>query len=199
MSPRVRQDPALLASQWEAKLQAYISEGREERVGNSEEGTTTGPSTAGDNCAESETVPVGVRVVKSDASLNQKDNTENWRPLECTSARHYRLSITPGVKQSSESNKSEGNKSAQTPQTNQKFISSRGSVRPPKTGTRISPSLLAAQNANRAVSPLQTSQFVDLADYHKYVPQPPKFRTAGLDGPSRPAVKDDKHDRNVDR
>lgn len=196
MSPRVRQDPALLASQWEAKLQTLISEGGEERAGNSED---TGPSTAGDNCAESETITVDVRVVKSDMNLEQRGSTESWRPLECTNARDCHLSGTPGVKQITESNKSEGNKTAQTPQTNQKIISSKGSVRAPKTGAKISPSSLAAQNANRAVSPLKTSQFVDLADYHKHVPQPPKSRIAGLGGPSRPVVKDDKTDRNVDR
>lgn len=200
MSPRVRQDPALLASQWEAKLQTLISEGGEERADHSENSAHTGLSTAEDNCAESETViPADVRVVKSDMNLEQRGSTESWRPLECTSARNCHLSGTLGVKQSTESNKSEGNKTTQTPQTNQKVISSRGSVRAPKTGTKISPSSLAAQNTNRAVSPLKTSQFVDLADYHKHVPQPPKSRIAGLGGPSRPVAKDDKTDRNIDR
>lgn len=200
MSPRVRQDPALLASQWEAKLKALVSEGGEESVGHSEQGVNTGPDIAGDNCKKSATVvDVNVRIAKSDASLDQEPNMENWKPLECTSARNCISSGTSEVKQTTESNKPEGYKTAQTLQENQKFVSSRGSVRSHKTGAKLSPSSLAAQNVHRAVSPLKTSQFVDLADYHKYVPQPPKSRIAALGGPSRLAVKDDKTEVKVDR
>ena len=196
MSPRVRQDPTLLAAQWEAKLQTLVSEGGEERVGNSEEVANTGPiNTAGDNCAESETGTPDVRVV----NLEQRGNVESWRPSECTSSKNCHLSGTPGIKQSTELNKSDGSRTAQTPQTNQKFISLRGSVRPPKSAAKIAPSSRAVQNANKVVSPMKTSQFVDLADYHKYVPQPPKSRIAGLVGPSRRAVKDDKTEGHIDR
>lgn len=194
MSPRVRQEPGVLASQWEAKLQTLISEGGAEGACHSEEVAKTGASTAGENCAQSEKITTEAQIEKSDANPEHADNMDNWNPLECISARNYHLqSGTPGVKQSSESNKSEGYKVAQT---SPKYISSRGSVRSPKTGAKISPSsLAAAQNTSRAVSPLKTSQFVDLADYHKHVPQPPKSRIAGLGGASR--LKDDENEGKV--
>lgn len=200
MSPRVRQDPALLASQWEAKMKALASESGEGSVGHSKQGVNTGPDIAGDNCKKSATaVDVDVPIVKSDASLDQEPNMGNWKPLECTYARSCTSTGTSEVKQTSTSNKPEGNKTAQTLQENQKFVSSRGSVRSHKTGAKISPSSLAAQYVHRAVSPLKASQFVDLADYHKYMPQPPKSRIATPDAPSRLAVKGNKTEGTVDR
>ena len=200
MSPRAWQDPALLASQWEAKLKALASEGCEDSVGHSEQGVNTGPDIAGNNCKKSTTVfHVEVRIAKSEASLDQEPNMENWKPLECTNARNCTSSGISGVKQTIESNKTEGNKTAQTLQGNQKYLSSRGSARSQTTGSKLSPSSLAAQNAHRAVSPLNTSQFVDLADYHKYVPQPPKSRVATLGNPARLAGKDSKTEGKVVR
>lgn len=201
MSSRARQDPALLASQWEAKLNALASEGGEDSVGHSEEGVNT--SSAGDNCKKSGIVDVHVRIAKSDASIDQEPNVANWKPLEivntgnCTSS--GTSSGSPEMKQTTESNKTQGNKTAQTLQENQKSLSCRGSARSQKTGAKLSPSSLAAQNVHRAVSPLKTSQFVDLADYHKYVPQPPKSRFATLSGPARLAVKDGNTEEEVDR
>ena len=190
MSPRVRQDPALLASQWEAKLKVLASEDGEDSVAHSEQEANTGPDTEGDNCKKSATVvDADIPISKSEATLDQKPNMGNWKPLESTMARNCTSSGTSEVKQTSESSKPEGNKVAQTLQENQKLASSRGSARSYKTGAKISPSSLAAQSVHRAVSPLKTSQFVDLADYNKYVPQPPKSRIAVLGGASRPAIK----------
>ena len=196
MSPRVRQDPALLASQWEAKMIVLASEGGEGSVGYSEQGVNTGPDTEGNNCKSATVVDADVPISKFEATLDQEPNMGNWKSLESTTVRHCTSSGTSEVKQTSEANKSEGNKTAQTLQENQKLVSSRGSGRSYKTGAKISPSSLAAQNVHRAVSPLKTSQFVDLADYSKYVPQPPKSRTATLGGPSRLAIKTE---REVDR
>ena len=200
MSPRVRQDPTLLASQWEARLKALASEGGEGSVGHSEQGINNSLDIAWDSSKKSATVvEVDLPVAKSDASLDQEPNMENWKTLECATARNSTSSGTSEVKQTSESNKPEGNKITQTVQENQKFVSSRGLVRSCKTGAKISPSSLAAQNVCRAVSPLKASQFVDLADYHKYVPQPPKSRIATQGGPSRLAVEVNKTEGKLDR
>lgn len=194
MSSRERQDPALLASQWEAKLNALASESGEDSVGHSEQGVP-----AGDNCKKSAIVDVHVRIAKADASLDQEPNVANWKPLECVNPGNCTSSGTPEMKRTTESNKTEGNKTAQTLKENQKSLSSRASARSQKTGAKLSPSSLAAQNVHRTVSPLKTSQFVDLTDYHKYVPQPPKSRFATLGGPARLAVKDGKTEEEIDR
>lgn len=188
MSPRVRQDPALLASQWEARMKVLASEGGESNVGHSGQGVNNGPDTEEDNCKKSATtVDVDVPITKSEATLDLEPNTGNWKPLESTTARDCTSSGTSEVKQTFESNIPEDYKAAQSLQENQKLVSFRGSVRSYKTGAKISPSSRAVQN--RAVSPLKASQFVDLADYNKYVPQPPKSRIATLGGPSRLAIK----------
>ena len=198
MSPRVRQDPALLASQWEAKLKALASEGGEGSVGHTEQGVIAGSDNVEDNYKKSATV-VDVPIAKSEVNLDQEPNTGNWKPSECTTAGNCPSSGTSEVEQTSESNNPEGNKTEQALQENQKSVSSRGSVRSHKTGAKISPSSLAAQYVHRVVSPLKASQFVDLADYHKHVPQPPKSRMTTLGGPSRLEVKRNKTEGKVDR
>jgi len=200
MSPRVRQDPALLASQWEAKLKALASEGGEGSTGHSEHGVITGADIAGDNCKKSATVvDVDAPSAKSEANLDHEPIMGDWKPLKCTTAGNCPSSGNAEMKQTSESNKSEDDKTEQALQENLKFVSSKGSVRSHKTGAKISPSSLAAQNVHRVVSPLKTSQFVDLTDYHKHVPQPPKSRISTLAGPSRLEVKRNKTERKVDR
>lgn len=201
MSPRVRQAPEVLASQWESKLQAMISEEEDKGSSHCEEDSKINDDTAEGNLSEK--VAGNDQPNKSDVNLEHAERAADrsqgnvGSPLERIGPRNCHLRDTPGVKETLETNRSEGNKGGQTSQTSPKFVSPKGAVRSQKG---MPPSSLAAQTINRAVSPLKTSQFVDLADYHKYVPQPPKARITGqLGGVSRLAAKEGENDEQIDR
>ena len=197
MSPRVRQEAKL--SELETKIQTLVSEGDDDGVGHSEEGAKPGFSAAEGNFSQSRKVAGDVQTDKSDANLERAVNTEISKTMECTGARDVHLSGTSGDKQSTESTKSDSKNAAQMLQTNPKYTSPKSSVRRPlKSGSKISPSSLA-QTSSRAVSPLKTSQFVDLADYRKYLPQPPKSRSALQHSASRLAAKEDEKEGKCDR
>ena len=201
MSPRPRQEPEIVASRMESKLKTQISEKGEEGSNHSKEDAKINANTEGSN--SSEKVPEDDQTKKCALNPEHAERTADGNQgnvlslLERMGSRNCYLRDSPMVKESPETNKTDGNSPGQTLQTRTKFVTSKGAVWSHKG---IPPSSLSAQTANRAVSPLKTSQFVDLADYHKYVPQPPKARPLGqLGGGSRLAVKADKNEEHVDR
>ena len=201
MSPRKRQEPDVLASQWESKLKDLITEEGKEGSTHCEK-TKINTSIAGENLSEK--IAADVQPERSDVKHEQAERTEDGNQENVGGAlgrigpKYFNyLRDTPGVKQNQETSKSEGNKPRQTSQTSPQFVTSKGLTLSQKG---MPPSSLAAQNVNRAVSPLKTSQFVDLADYHKYVPQPPKARIVGeLGGGSRLAAKEAENEEHLDR
>lgn len=201
MSPRVTQEPKVLASQSESKLKELISKGGNKGSTQCEEDAKNDASIAEEN--SSEKVAAETQIEKSDVHLEHAkgiadESQENaGGPLERMGPRGRFLRDTPGVKKTTEVNKFKGNKAEQTSQPSPKFLTSQGVVCSHKG---LPPSSLAAQTVNRPVSPLKAAQFVDLADYHKYVPQPPKARIAGpLDGAARLAVKEGENEEQIDR
>ena len=201
MSPRIRQEPEIIASQVESKLKTLISEKGEEGPSHSEEDARINADTEGSNTSEK--APVDDQTKKCSLNLEHAERTADGNQgnvlslLERMGSRNCYLRDTARVKESPETNKSDGNSPGQTLQTRTKFVTSLGAAWSHKG---MPPSSLSAQTVNRAVSPLKTSQFVDLADYHKYVPQPPKARALGqLGGGSRLAVKENKNEEHIDR
>lgn len=168
MSPRRKQEPECLASQWESKLSALITEVDEEGSSHCED-LKSSASSSGKNSPEKNSTDV--QPEKSDAQLEFGEKTEvmSQENIGSSSGR------TPGLKPSPETSKSEGKQTAQILQTSPKSVTSKRVIWSHK---RMPPSSLASQTINRAVSPLRTSQFVDLTDYHKHVPQPPKAHLA---------------------
>lgn len=179
MSPRRRQEPECLASQWESKLSALVTEVGEEGCSHCEDLKSTA-SSSGENSPEKNSTDV--QPGKPDAQLEFGEKTEimSQENLGSSSGRmgpkNCHLKDTPGLKPSPETSKSEGKQTAQILQTSPKSVTSKRVIWSHKG---MPPSSLASQTINRAVSPLRASQFVDLTDYHKHVPQPPKARIAG--------------------
>lgn len=197
MSPRIKQEPEIIASQVDSKLKTLISEKGDEGSSHFEEDTRINANTEGSNASEK--AQTDDQTKKCALNLEHAERTADGNQGNVLSLleRMGPRRDTARVKESPETNKSDGNSPGQTLQTRTKFVTSLGAVWSHKG---MPPSSLSAQTVNRAVSPLKTSQFVDLADYHKYVLQPPKTRALGqLGGGSRLAVKQDKNEEHIDR
>lgn len=185
-----------MTSQFETKLEPKVAENEEEGSKDSEEYVKMNVNSDEESAAEK--VPVNDPTEKSNTERHEDIIKENaGSALERMDPKDCYLRDAPGIKETPEMAKFEGNKPGQSSQASSKLVTSRGAVWSLKG---MPPSSLATQTGNRAVSPLKTSQFVDLADYHKYVPQPPKARTTGLLGDgSRLVVKEGESEEHLDR
>ena len=186
-----------MASQFETKLEPKVTEKEEEDSNDSEEDVKMNVNSTEESTSEK--VPVNDQIEKSNTEKHENMIQENiGGALERMDQSDCYLRDAPWIKETPETAKSEGNKPGPSSQASSKLVTSRGAVWSPHKG--MPPSSLAAQTGNRGVSPLKTSQFVDLADYHKYVPQPPKARTTGLLGDgSRLVVKEGESEEHIDR
>lgn len=196
MSPRKRQEPECLASQWESISNALVTEVGEEGSSHCED-LKSSPSSSGKNAPEKNSTDV--QPEKSDAQLELGEKTEimSQENFGRIGPKNCNLKDTPGLKQSPETSKSEGKQTAQTLQTSPKSVTSKGVIWSHKG---LPPSSVASQTISRAVSPFRTSQFVDFTDYHKQVPQPPKARIAGQLGcGSRLGCKEGENEGQIDR
>lgn len=187
MSPRIKLETKLLVSQ---------SPQQETNIANSEslseENVKPGVSASERNCVQSKMDAGDIQNENADVNLEHKADMKITIRTECG------LKVTSGDTQSTKSTAARGENASQMLQLNQKFSSARNSIRSPKSGSKISPSSLA-QCSNRTVSSLRTSQFVDLADYYKHVPQPPKSRGAPQQGASRIPPNEEEREGRCDR
>ncbi|XP_022799841.1 serine/threonine-protein kinase par-1-like isoform X2 [Stylophora pistillata] len=207
MSPRIRPETKLLASQPpqpETKIQPSekfgssgshsvdVKEGVKPGVKPViKPGVKPGVSASERNCAQSKKDAGDIQNEKFEAILKNKAD------MNTTIQTEYHFKITSGDTQSTKSTVAEGENALQMLPMNQKFSPPKNSFRSPKSGSKMSPSSLA-QCINRAVSPVRTCQFLDLADYYKRVPQPPKSRSAPQQGASRNPHKEEKREERCD-
>ena len=193
VSPRIKLETKLLvpqSPQQETNIQIPTSEKFANSGSLSEERVKPSVSTLERNCAQSKMDAGDIQNENADVNLEHKADMKTTIRIECG------LKVTSG--QSTKSTAAKGETASQMLQLNQKFSSARNSIRSPKSGSKISPSSLA-QCSNRTVSSLRTSQFVDLADYYKHVPQPPKSRGAPQQGASRIPPNEEEREGRCDR
>lgn len=195
MSPRIKLETKLLVSQspqQETNIQTPTAEKFANSESLSEESVKPGVSGSERNCVQSKMDAGDIQNENADVNLEHKAVMKTTIRTECG------LKVTSGDTQSTKSTAARGENASQTLQLNQKFSSARNSIRSSKSGTKISPSSLA-HCSNRTVSSLRTSQFVDLADYYKHVPQPPKSRGAPQQGASRIPPNEEEREGRCDR
>lgn len=189
MSPRIKLETKLLVSQspqQETNIQTPTSEKFANSESLSEESVKPGVSASERNCVQSKMDAGDIQNENADVNLEHKADMKITIRTEC------------GLTKSTKSTAARGENASQMLQLNQKFSSARNSIRSHKSGSKISPSSLA-QCSNRTVSSLRTSQFVDLADYYKHVPQPPKSRGAPQQGASRIPPNEEEREGRCDR
>ena len=189
-----------MASQWESKFNAMITERGEEGSSHCED-LKSSASSSGEKSPEKNSTDV--QLEKSDAPLEFGEKTEvmSQENLGSSSGRmgtkNCHLKDTPGLKPSPETSKSEGKQTAQILETSPKSETSKRVIWSHKG---MPPSSLASKTINRAVSPLRASHFVDLTDYCKHVPQPPKARIAGQLGyGTKLGCKEGENEGQIDR
>ena len=195
MSPRIKLETKLLVSQspqQETNIQTPTSEKFANSESLSKESVKPGVSASERNCVQSKMDAGDIQNENADVNLEHKADMKITIRTECG------LKVTSGDTQSTKSTAARGENASQMLQLNQKFSSARNSIRSHKSGSKISPSSLA-QCSNRTVSSLRTSQFVDLADYYKHVPQPPKSRGAPQQGASRIPPNEEEREGRCDR
>lgn len=195
VSPRIKLETKLLvpqSPQQETNIQIPTSEKFANSGSLSEERVKPSVSTSERNCVQSKMDAGDIQNENADVNLEHKAD------MKTTIRSEYGLKVTFGNTQTTKSTAAKGENASQMLQLNQKFSSARNPIRSPKSGSKISPSSLA-QCSNRTVSSLRTSQFVDIADYYKHVPQPPKSRGAPQQGASRIPPKEEEREGRCDR
>ncbi|XP_068680841.1 serine/threonine-protein kinase par-1-like isoform X2 [Montipora foliosa] len=115
-----------------------------------------------------------------DDQTEKIDVNFEYRKKSEESAKNPDLADDSRVRESPETSRSDRNNLGQRlQQTSAKVATSRRTAWSPK---RMPPASLAAPSPSRAVSPLKTSEFIDLADYQNYISQTHKARNAEKPG-----------------